>query len=441
MNGKMINLKELGKIGSQISAYLSSMFKKLPYNLKQIANKLWFKPIIFCSLSIVAALLAHLADDSFIVDLAPEIERSSLEDLLKTLSNSMLVIAIFAVGSMLSAFSAASGTATPRSFRLVVADDVSQNALSVFIGSFIFSIVGLTALKNNYYGPAGFFVLYIITIMVFAVVIGTFLRWVERISKLGRLAHTIMNVEEATATALKFRLKEPFLGGVAVTGEKGAPVFGEQLGYVQHINMEALQELAETLNVRFVLHAMPGTFVTSNMPLFYILSEVEKVEDFEAEKLNKIFIIQPERNFDEDPRFGLIALSEISSRALSPAVNDPGTAIAIIGSHVRLFTLWLAPKNQDTVLEVKYPRLQVPVIALEDIFTDAFRPIARDGANNIEVMIRFQKALQSIAYKAGDNVIRIAGEHAEDAFERAKLALPYAKDVEGLVKVCTFQQN
>ncbi len=122
-------------------------------------------------------------------------------------------------------------------------------------------------------------------------------------------------------------------------------------------------------------------------------------------------------------------------------MNDPGTAIAIIGSHVRLFTLWLAPKNQDTVLEVKYPRLQVPVIALEDIFTDAFRPIARDGANNIEVMIRLQKALQSIAYKAGDNVIRIAGEHAEDAFERAKLALPYAKDVEDLVKVCTFQQN
>ena len=38
MNGKMINLKELGKIGSQISAYLSSMFKKLPYNLKQIDN-------------------------------------------------------------------------------------------------------------------------------------------------------------------------------------------------------------------------------------------------------------------------------------------------------------------------------------------------------------------------------------------------------------------
>jgi uncharacterized membrane protein len=39
------------------------------------------------------------------------------------------------------------------------------------------------------------------------------------------------------------------------------------------------------------------------------------------------------------PRFGLITLSEIASRALSPAVNDPGTAIQIISSHVRLFSL------------------------------------------------------------------------------------------------------
>jgi uncharacterized membrane protein len=46
------------------------------------------------------------------------------------------------------------------------------------------------------------------------------------------------------------------------------------------------------------------------------------------------------RYFDEDPRFGLITLSEIASRALSPAVNDPGTAIQIISSYVRLFSLW-----------------------------------------------------------------------------------------------------
>lgn len=417
------------------------MFKILAFNLKQIYHKLWFKPLIFCTLSVVAALLAHLADKSFLVNVAPAIERSSLEDLLKTLSNSMLVIAIFAVGSMLSAFSAASGTATPRSFRLVVADDVSQNALSVFIGSFIFSIVALTALKNNYYGTAGFFVLYVVTLLVFALVIGTFLRWVERISKLGRLAHTIKNIEEATAEALQFRIKEPLMGAVALTGEKGTAVFSEQLGYVQHVNMDGLQELAESLKIRFIINCVPGTFATPDKPLLYILNDENEVDYFEPEKINKNFIINSIRSFEEDPRFGLIALSEISSRALSPAVNDPGTAIAIIGSHVRLFTLWLAPKKRIFPAKVKYPRLQVPEINLEDMFIDAFRPIARDGANNIEVMIRLQKAFQSIAYQADEEVVKIAKAHAEDAFQRAKKALVFEKDLEVLKAACDFREN
>jgi uncharacterized membrane protein len=56
--------------------------------------------------------------------------------------------------------------------------------------------------------------------------------------------------------------------------------------------------------------------------------------------LREAFVIGNMRYFHEDPRFGLITLSEIASRAYIPAVNDPGTAIQIISSHVRLFSLW-----------------------------------------------------------------------------------------------------
>lgn len=121
--------------------------------------------MISCLLSIRAGLIAYPADNSFIVGIAPNIEKSSLEDLLTTISESVLVIEIFAVGSMLTAFSAVSGTATPRSFKIIVADDVSQNALSVYIGSFIFSIVSAVALKNGYYREAGYFKLFILTLL------------------------------------------------------------------------------------------------------------------------------------------------------------------------------------------------------------------------------------------------------------------------------------
>ena len=419
------------------------MIHNLKFFLKRLRNKLWFRPLIFCVLSIGAALIAHVADGSFVVEIAPKIEKSSLEDLLTNISGSMLVIAIFAVGSMLSAFSAASTTATPRSFKLVVADDVSQNALSVFIGSFIFSIVATVALKNGYYGEAGIFTLFVLTLLVFTGVILTFLKWVERISKLGRLGYTIKKVEEATAMAIWERLQEPFLGGTSIpqNTEIGSPIYSEQIGYVQHINIESLQRLATNHIAYITLNCIPGAFCSPDKPIAYISLSDKSLSTIDNENIRKAFIIDNSRSFQADPRFGLISLSEIASRALSPGINDPGTAIVIIGSHVRLFTAWVKGKQTDKTQKVKFDRIMVPEICLADMFDDAFRPIARDGASNLEVMLRLQKALVSIAFVGNSETKALAMEHSKQAFERAELALEYKHDLDLLKKECLFTKN
>jgi len=419
------------------------MKQNLEFYFKRLRNKLWLKPLIFCLLSIGAALIAHVADNSFLKDITPVIEKSSLEDLLTTISGSMLVIAIFAVGSMLSAYAAASGTATPRSFKLVVADDVSQNALSVYIGSFIFSIVASVALKNGYYGKAGYFTLFVLTNIVFAIVIFTFLKWVQRISKLGRLEHTIKKIEEATNKAMRQRLLEPFMGGTFIpsNSELGEPIYSDQIGYVQHINMEKLQEIATNNNFNIILNCIPGIFCSPNKPLAIINLSDNSISNIEKEHLKKAFIIDDSRSFHADPRFGLITLSEIASRALSPGINDPGTAIAIIGSYVRLFTLWIKEKQTDKKVKVKYDRVMVPEILIGDLFDDAFRPIARDGASNIEVMLRLQKALIAIAYVGNSEIKVIASEHSKLAFERAELAMKFKHDIDVLNKECLFNKK
>jgi uncharacterized membrane protein len=418
------------------------MRQNLKFFFKRLASKLWFRPLLSCLLSIAAALIAHLADSSFIEDLAPEIEKSSLESLLNTLSASMLVIAIFAVGSMLSAFSAASGTATPRSFKLIVSDDVSQNALSVYIGSFIYSIVAIVALKNGYYGEAGYFTLFVLTIIVFAIVILTFLKWVERISKLGRLGHTIKKVEEATEEALLQRLKEPFMGGTSIANHRkaGSPIYSEQIGYVQHIDMERLQDLAKSHNALIIIKNIPGTFCSPDKPIANIIPLDNSYEELESEKIIKAFTIDDSRSFHDDPRFGLIALSEIASRALSPGINDPGTAIAIIGSQVRLFTLWAKKRQPVQSVQVKYDRLEVQAITLADMFEDAFRPIARDGAGNLEVMLRLQKALSSIFYVGDSEIKELAKAHSKQAFERAELVIDYKPDLDLLREACLYSK-
>jgi uncharacterized membrane protein len=415
------------------------MKKSIVIYLNKLLKQLWFRPFLFCLVSVAGALIAHQADGTGLKDIVPAIEKASIEGLLNTISASMLVISTFAVASMLSAFSAASTTATPRSFNIVVTDDVSQNALSVFIGAFIFSIVATVALNNNYYGKAGLFILFLFTLIFFALVILIFLRWVDRISRLGRLEHTIKQIEKITIRSISEIIKHPFLKGVAVTGnmEGEISVHCDSIGYVTRINMDLLQEFAQENHLRIRLNCLPGTFVQPKLPLLFLSTKEELKMDDVRKKLNQAFEINQTREFEEDSRFGLIALSEIASRALSPGINDPGTALQIIDSHVKLFFLWDKDAEES---EVCYDRIEVPKISIRELFDDAFRPIARDGAGNIEVMLRLQHAFTSLETIDHSDIKKESVKHSQDAFKRAEIAMEFKDDLETLKSEALFSK-
>src|SRR5690606_36203597 len=124
-------------------------------------------------------------------------------------------------------------------------------------------------------------------------------------------------------------------------------------------------------------------------------------------------------------------LSEIASRALSPGINDPGTAIAIIGTLVRLFNNW-AILPEET--EIIHTRISVPAISVSDMFDDAFNAIARDGAGTIEVAIRLQKAFSALAMVNNSEIQAAAKGHAHYALRHAEKSLPLAEDLERLTK-------
>jgi len=419
------------------------MGDRLRFLLNRIGERLWVRPLAMCVLSTAVVFLAKMADNTGIGQLLPAITPDSIETLLTIISASMLVISTFAVASMVSAYASASSTATPRSFSLVISDDVSQNALSTFIGAFIFSIIALIALQNGYYDRAGRFALFSLTLMMLAMVVITFVSWVDRIARLGRLGGTIDKVEAATAAALQRRRCAPTLDGVPAgpCQNAGQAIYGGSIGYVQRVDVTALQTYAEESRARITVAALPGTFSAPGRALAYVTADSGDLSDIDARQVAQAFILGNGRQFDEDPRFGLVVLSEIASRALSPAVNDPGTAIGIIGTFVRLFSLWSEPIDEGDTPISECDRVEVPKISLRDMFDDAFTAIARDGAGTIEVAGRLQKAFASLA-SIGDGHMRDAAiHHSRLALARAENVLEIPEDLEvvrKLAKLASF---
>ncbi len=406
----------------------------------RLQEHLWVRPAIFSLLSIVWVFVAKQAEQLSILTAAPDVSAESIETLLKVIASSMLVMAIFAVGSMVSAYATVSSTATPRAFPLIVADDLSQNALSAFVGAFIFSIVALFALQNGYYERAGRFILLLMTFGVFAMVLLTFVAWVDRIARLGRMATTMEKVETATAAALHRRREAPRLGGISVGARspQAVAIFSETIGYVQQVNMGALQGLAEKYEIKIEVAALPGTFASPARPVAYAMQTSQDWTEVQQE-IACAFVIGEGRTFEEDPRFGLVVLSEIASRALSPAVNDSGTAIAVIGTLVRLLAPWRQPGvGEAEQPRVVYDRVAVPELVIDDLFDDAFASIVRDGATAVEVVVRLQKAFAALSVDACQEMRKAALRHADLTLSCAERALHQKADLDRVRQISQF---
>lgn len=374
--------------------------------------------------------MARLADTLLFDWNVPEIAQASVIDMLKIIAASMLGIATFAVASMVAAYASTGQTATARAFPLIIADDVSQNALSVFVGAFIFSIVALSASTNDYYGKAGRFTLFALLLLVLAIVVLVFVRWVDSIARLPRMGAVIGKVEHATAEAMGRRRRTPFLGGIAATGfPRGLAFHAEKSGCLQHVDMAALQGLASQCKVRITLTVLPGAMVVPSRPLGYVLPDAGQGDYLDLQRLQKAFVIGAERQFDDDPRFGLVVLAEIACRALSPGINDPGTAIAILGAQHRLLVQWAQPAEPDAP---EYDRVAVPALSTGDLFDDAFPAIARDGARMVEVAERLQRVLGDLGRVDETQMCSGAKRHAALAMARAERALDFPPDLEQL---------
>ena len=411
------------------------MRSKVEFWFNRLGEKLWVRPLLFCLLAVVAAVAAAGADNLGISDISPKVERDTIQMLLSIIAASMLGVATFAVASMVSAYASVSSNATPRAFLLVVSDDVSKTALSTFIGAFIFSVIALIAIKTGLYERTGLFVLFVMTIGVIGWVVFTFVRWVDQIARLGRLGTTISRVEKAAEDAIKRRRASPNLGASPVDPHEdpGQPIFADHIGYVQHLNVQALQSCAENHALILTVVALPGIFAAPGRPLAHIKRDTGGIlRDFDVSLVKNAFLIGHDRTYDDDPRFGLIALSEIAARALSPAVNDPGTAIGIIGTFVRLFALWVSPVGNDegNASHVRFDRVRIPPLTLDEMFDDAFTAISRDGAGTIEVVVRLQKAFISLASIGHVELKEAAARHSRLALERAVSSLTLSDDIE-----------
>lgn len=398
-----------------------------------LSRRLWVRASIYGVLAVVTALVSIYVRRFIPEDVPQKIGADAVDGILHILASSMLAVTIFSVSTMVSAYSTVTTNVTPRATTLLLEDKLSQNALSTFIGAFIFSIVGIVALTTGVYGDTGRLVLFVVTVLVIIAIVVTLLRWIEYLSRLGRVNETIHRVEEATTTAFRERLTNPYLGGTPRPETGSVPdgaiaLLPSGVGYIQHIDMSLLSKVAEEQKGQIYIEAMPGTLVHPKQPLAFLQGIPEECFD----RALKAFIVDRERSFRQDPRFGMAVLSEIGSRALSRGVNDSGTAVHVISVGLRILLLWTdrASMRKDEIL---YQSVHVPPLPVSEMLDALTSPMERDGAGIKEVGLALQRAFSALAEAGDPDLRRASEEHSRTAMAHSRRALRLEDDVSAVL--------
>ena len=357
-----------------------------------LRKRIWFRAAAISFLAVLLALagawLAPLIPYEWSINIGGE----AVDAVLSILATSLLAVTTFSLTAMVTAFSGASQQISPRAVHLLIEDRTAQNALSTFLGGFVFALVSIVALSTGFYGQEGRVVLFAGTIAMAAAIVITLLRWIARLVHFGRVEDSIKRIEKQTVTAL-CQMPAPLVlaGHPQIESSGRATLRGSRFGFVAHIDRDAISELAVKRAVLIELAVRPGELVD---PSTVLMHASEELSDEDCENCVDSISISRRRDLSQDPRFGFQLLAEIAVRALSPAVNDPETAIAALHSALRILFQYVdgaPPEPRPLAGLVDRP------LELQELLELLLLPVSRDAAGMLEAAAAIQYLLGSLA--------------------------------------------
>ena len=397
---------------------------------KEYSKKLWIRVLIIGCLAVLSLALSTLIERWIPDSLATYLTGSAADRLLSIIANAMLAVTTFSLSVMVTVYRSTSTQWTPRVHRLIVQDLTTQNTLAVFIGAYVYALIAIILRELGVFDDKRAFVLFVMTVLVLAIIVFYLIRWVLHLQTFGSLIDTSRQIEKQARDTFKACLgANPLVDSIPDSAE----VFCvEEGGYIQHIYPEALNTVAKNHGVKIYMIRNIGSFIFDNEPLLKIDHVGDPLDEHHTEKslregIESSIRMGDLRTYDQDPRFGLIVMGEVASKALSPGVNDPGTAIDVITRMGRILSDYedeVARDREGEMLDNIYVRPLDPA----DLIEDAFGALARDGSTVVEVQQRLQKTLSGLMRHPDEGLRKAARAAAELHLQRALMHTEYPAD-------------
>ncbi|HEY4418305.1 MAG TPA: DUF2254 domain-containing protein [Pseudonocardia sp.] len=314
------------------------------FELRQsIKGSMWVLPLLGLVTGALLAQAAIWADSSVRMPVGWSYSASTAGGVLTAIVGAMVALLGFVVTIGVLVVQQATGTLSPRYMRLWYRDRLQKVVLATFAGTFAFAFSLLRRVETDFVPDIG------VTTAGVAVAasLGLLLIYLDRfthrlrpvaVAALVRQAGQDVLARSAEQARARVVVDHPAASGVP-REEPVLVVRAGRSGAVQAVDVPALVAMAERYDCTIVLIRTVGDFVARGTPLVEVHRNALPA-DGDAHIQGR-FALGRERTIDQDPSFALRILVDIAIKALSPAINDPTTAVQVL-DHIEVFLAGVA---------------------------------------------------------------------------------------------------
>ena len=311
-----------------------------------------------------------------------------------------LTFIVFTFASMLVAIQIASAQLSPR---IIVTALLRDNAIRIVVGLFTYGLVISLGARNRTETIPDFVISIaalwgLVSVVAFLFLIDHAARLLRPLSIVRRVAEQGLKVfADVYPEAVGLEPDLPRLRTDTLPAGRTIAHAGKS-GVIIAVNIRALVAAAARFDGVLELVPQVGDFVATGRPLLVVRNSTGSVDE---RHLAGQVAFGPERTIEQDSIFAFRVIVDIAIKALSPAINDPTTAVTAIDQLQRLLQdVGRRYLRGETILDAAgQSRLILRTPNWEDFVQLSCSEIRYYGASNFQIARRLQAMLLDLMHE------------------------------------------
>lgn len=404
---------------------------------EKIKGKIAFYPTLFALAGVLFAILMmyleNLGASNYLVDNLPVLVVNNGDTALTILSaciTGLISMMVFSFSMVMLLLNQASSNYSPRLLPGLISDRRHQIILGIYLFGILYCIFILFSIQptGDKYQIPGFSVL--LGILATVLSLYAFIYFIHNISNSIQITHILNGIYTSAKNELQLNLeRDEKIENPSVDSTHWHEYYSETSGYFQNFSRKNVLKFCKKKGTRLDILPVRGSFILTGIPLLRTEKELSK-EEFK--ELYEHFWFSREELVNENYVLAFKQITEVIVKAMSPGINDPGTALNAIDYLTELLQLRMKLTNDSFILEDHKIWINLHIVKFEDLLFNVVAAIRTYCVHDIIVVQKLGIMFYSLkAMEARDDLYyKVLDEEATRILMDAERAMENRADLE-----------